>query len=217
MLQSIRPHSESNGNDAAGPIIKNDGDAVRAAGTLYLHGPDGRCVVWSVVAWFRGGRTARFELSRLREKHILVSTETGYSWDRAFVSNDARELEGSLRLLVAGQLPELMDRLSVADLTMIAPDSGETFPAFRVEGKSQSYSVVLDLAYHPSKITIETADAPSVHTIFYSDYVEIGGASYPKTTQLMLPDGVNGIEARFDTVQIAAMPASHPKRRGIFR
>jgi len=66
MLQSIRPHSESNGNDAASrPITQNEGDALRAAGTLYLHGPDGRCVVWSVVAWFGKGRSGRFELSRL--------------------------------------------------------------------------------------------------------------------------------------------------------
>lgn len=218
MRQSIRPHSESNANDAAArPISENDGDAVRAAGTLYLHGPDGRCVVWSVVAWFGRGRAARFELSRLREKRILISTETGYSWDRAFHGNDARELEGSLRLLVAGQLPELMQQLSVPDLTMIAPDSGETLPAFRAEGKSQSYSVALDLAYHPSRITIETADALSAHTIFYSDYVGIRGGFYPKTTQIMLSDGVEGIEARFDTIQLAAMPPGHPKRRGIFR
>jgi hypothetical protein len=218
MLQSIRPHSESNGNDAASrPITQNDGDALRAAGTLYLHGPDGRCVVWSVVAWFGKGRSDRFELSRLREKHILISTETGYSWDHAFGSSDARELEGGLRLLVAGQLPELMERLSVPDLTMIAPDSGETFPEFRIEGKSLDYSVVLDSAYRPNKITMETSDALSAHTILYSDYVQIGDGFYPKTAQVMLPDGVSGIEARFDTVQIAAMPAGHPKRHGIFR
>jgi hypothetical protein len=218
MLQAIRPQSESNGNDAAArPVAENDGDAIRAAGTLYLHGPDGRCVVWSVVAWLGRGRTARFELSRLREKHILISNETGYAWDRAFIGNDARELEGSLRLFVAGQLPELMERLSAPDLKMIAPGSGEILPSFRAEGNSQSYSVVLDFAYRPSKIIMEMADALSAHTIFYSDYVEIGGSFYPKTTQIMLPDGVNGIDARFDTVQIAAMPASHPKRRGLFR
>jgi hypothetical protein len=218
MLQSIRPHSESNGNDAAArPITEHDRDAVRAAGTLYLHGPDGRCVVWSVVAWFARGHTARFELSRLREKHILISNETGFAWDRAFSSNDARELEGSLSLFVAGQLPELMERLSAPDLKMIAPDSGEILPAFRVEGNSQSYSVVLDFAYRPSKITMETTDALSAHTIFYSDYAEIGRGFYPQTTQIMLPDGVNGIEARFDSVEIAAMPAGHPKRHGIFR
>lgn len=218
MRQAISPHSESNGVDAAArPAAQNDSNGVRAAGALYLHGPQGRWVVWSVVAWFGKGRTARFELSRSREKHILSATETGYSWDRAFRSNDAQELEDRLRLLAGGELPELMERLSAPDLTIIALNSVGSLPAFRAEGKSQSYGVVLDAANRPTKITMDTADPVSAHTIFYSDYVDLGGSAYPRTTQIMLPDGASGIEARFDTVRIAAMPENHPKRRGIFR
>jgi hypothetical protein len=220
MRQAVRGHSAVTAKEAsAWPSSGIEGDQLRAAGTLYLHGPDGRCAVWSVVAWFQREHAARFELSRLREKYVLTSAGRGFSWNRNLRGDDAREVEEGMRIIGESQLPALMERLADPGLIITAPDPGrEDRAAFRAESKLQNYVVALDSANRPSEILIEPAGESPSRRILYSDYAELAGSLYPKTMQIVLPDGASGIEARFDTVQIGAMPESRPKnRRGLLR
>jgi hypothetical protein len=198
--------SQPRGNETAnGSPPEKENNALRAAGTLYVHDSGGHVTAWSVVAWFRRGHEARFELSRLREKYALIRTAAGDSWDRTLKTKEARLLDSDIRLVSDEQLPRLMESLSDPDLTMVAVDSppgSENLPIFRAEGRSQTYLVTLDAAFRPSEIRVESTVPGASLRLLYSDYVQQGSIFYPKTTQIILSDGAHGIEARFDSVQI---------------
>jgi hypothetical protein len=224
LFQQMRRSLRAGENDAAGGASTvQEGKALRAAGTFYLHDSGGHCIVWPVVAWFRDGHEARFELSGLHERYALTMTATGHSWDRTPPTKEARELEAGIRLVTDSQLPRLMERLDDPRLTMVAADSSpgsEVIPVFRAEGGSQNYLITLDAAYMPSEIRAEPPVAGSGLRMLYSDYVQQGSLYYPKTTQIVLPDGAQGIEARFDTVEIVSsqnsdkhVSAKHSKLR----
>ncbi len=222
MRQAMRGPSAANANEvSAWPFTGIEGDQLRAAGTLYLHGQGGRRTVWSVVAWFQREHAARFELSRLREKYVLTFAGGGFSWNRNFRGDEATEIEEGMRTIGEAQLPALMERLADPGLIMTAPDSipgREDKTTFRAEGKSQNYVVTLDSGNRPSEIIIEPAGQSPSRRILYSDYADLAGSLYPKTMQIFFPDGARGIEARFDTVQIGAMSEGRPKnRRGLPR
>ena len=207
--------SHFGGNETAdGSSPEQESNALRAAGTLYLHDSGGHRTAWSVVASFREKREARFELSRLREKYVLTRTATGDSWDRTPKTQEARELEDDIRLVIDGQLPRLLESLGDPDFTMVAvdfPPGSENLPIFRAEGRSQTYLVTLDAAFRPCEIKVESPVAGAGIRMLYSDYVQQGSAFYPKTTQIILPDGPHGIEARFNTVQIGPLQNSDKK------
>jgi hypothetical protein len=208
-LTSARPgDSRPGGSDAAnGSSPEQESNGLRAAGTLYLHDSGEHSTAWSVVAWFWEGNESRFELSRLRERYVLTRTKGGDSWNRARKTELARELEAGIRLVVDGQLPRLMERLGDPGLTMIAVDfpfGNENLPVFRAEGGPQVYLVTLDAACRPSEIRVESPGPGAGLRMLYSDYVQQGSAYYPKTTQIILPNGTQGVEARFDTVQIGS-------------
>jgi hypothetical protein len=223
-ISETRSNSRPAGNDAPERVeIVRDSHGLRAAGTLYLHDPGGHTTVWSVSAWFREGNEARFELSRLREKYVLNRTTMGSFWDRSPPTPEARELEGAIQLVMDGQLSKVMERLDAPDWTMVAVDAPagtEGIPIFRAEGRSQAYLITLDAAYRPNEIKVESPILGSGLKMLYSDYVREATVYYPKTTQIILPNGAQGVEARFDTVQIdfsqhsyKQVPAKHSKLR----
>jgi hypothetical protein len=213
LFQQMRRSLRAGESDAAsGAAAEQEGNALRAAGTFYLHDSGGPCTVWPVVAWFRDGHEARFELSGLHERYALTMTATGHSWDRTPPAKEARELEAGIRLVTDSQLPRLMERLDDPGLTMVAVDSSpgsEVMPLFRAEGGSQSYLITLDAAYRPSEIKAESPVPGSGLRMLYSDYALQGSIYYPKTMQIVLPDAAQGIEARFDTVQIVSSQNSY--------
>jgi hypothetical protein len=219
LFQQMRRSIRAGEDEAAGGAsIEQEGNALRASGTLYLHDSAGHCTVWPVAAWFRAGHEARFEVSRLharlQERYVLTITATGHSWDRTPPAKEARELEAGIRSIADGQLSRLMERLDDPGLTMVAVDAplgSEVSRVFRAAGGSQTYLITLDAAYRPSEIQAESPVPGSGLRMLYSDYVLQGSAYYPKTTQIVLPDGVQGIEARFDTVQTVSSQNSYKK------
>jgi hypothetical protein len=178
--------------------------ALRAEGTVYLHDSGGHRAAWSVVARFGEVGEARFEFSRLKEKYALTQTADSDLWDRTPPLEQAQSLERGIRWLNEGRFAKVMEHLSDPDLKLVAADdpNGRITPRFRAEGKSQNYLITLDAANRPSEIVIEGLEGGSAHRIMYSDYVRLEDRFYPKTTQVILPGDVQGVEARFDTVQI---------------
>jgi hypothetical protein len=179
----------------------------RVGGTIYFHEIGRPLTAWSVVARLRDPDLASFEFARLREKYRITRAETGYSWNKPLKSQEARELEDAVRQIVDYQLPRLVERLNDSRLTKVAARlevRDETPAVFRAEGSSETYVVTLDSANHPSEIRLESSGLSSGLRVLYSDYIEQGGVVYPKTLQVILPDGAHGIEARFETVQIGA-------------
>jgi hypothetical protein len=219
LFQQMRRSLRAGENEAAGGApTEQEGKALRAAGTLYLYDSVGHGTLWPVAALFREGHEARFELSRfhaqLQERYVLTMTATGHSWDRTPPAKEAHELEAGIRLIADGQLPRLMERLDDPSLTMVAVDAplgSEVTPVFRAGGGSQTYLITLDAAYRPSEVKAESPGPGSGLRMLYSDYVLQGSVYYPKTTQIILPDGAQGIEARFDTVQIVSSQNSYKR------
>jgi hypothetical protein len=217
LFQEMRRSLHARENDAGGGApTEQKGNALRAAGTLYLHDSAGHCTLWPVAAWFKEGHEARFELSRLpaqlQERYVLTMTVTGHSWDRSPPAKEAHELEAGIHLIADAQLTRLMERLDDPGLTMEAveaPLGGEVTSAFRAAGASETYLITLDAANRPSEVKTESPVPGSSLRMLYSDYVLQGSFYYPKTTQIILPDGAQGIEARFDTVQIVASQNSY--------
>jgi hypothetical protein len=187
------------------PMGEGEIGVLRSAGTIYLHNGTGRVSVWSVVTWLRDPDVAKFEFTRLRERHQITPTGAGFLWNRTRRPKQAQELEDAIRLAVAGQLSKIVEHLKDPHLTMVAFDlrpENEMASVFRAEGGPDTYVIRLDSAHRPSEIKLESAGLPSGLRIMYSDYTEQGGTWYPQTIQVILPDGVRGIEARFDTVRI---------------
>jgi hypothetical protein len=196
----FRQMLESLGDDGTQPRT------FRATGTLYLQDAGDHRTAWSLVEWLQLADLSTFQVSRLHEKYQITLTQPGLQWKKPPKTEGAKELEPLLQLLLDNRLTRLLESFRGPGCTVVAvdPASGREGPtAFRVEGSPRTYTVTLDSAHRPSEIRVETSGPGTGLTVLYSDYTEQGGISYPKTTQILLPNGITGVEARFDTFQLA--------------
>jgi hypothetical protein len=206
----FRQMIESLGDDG------NQPRTFRATGTLYIQSAGEHRTAWSLTEWLNLDDLSRFELNRLRENYQITVTQPGLQWTKPPKTQEARELEPLIRLLIDNRLPNLLQRFKDPRCTMVAVESApesEASTAFRVEGNPETYTIILDSAHRPSEIRIESSDPKSRLRLLYSDYAEQGGISYPITTQIILPDGFTGVEAHFDTMQVSPSLSRAPKKR----
>lgn len=190
--------------DSVGALSDLSSGGFRLAGTFYVHDGRGRSVPWSVVVSFLTQDQARFEISRMREKYQITRTKTGYVWKRPPKTEEARKMEGAIRLAMDGQLPNVIQRLKDPQLTMVAADltPGAASVILRAEGGSGTYTITLDSANRPSEVDLQSPGLNSGLRILYSDYTQEKGGCYPRTVQIILPDRAGGVEARFDRVEV---------------
>jgi hypothetical protein len=69
----------------------------------------------------------------------------------------------------------------------------------------------LDAEGRPSEIKIESFGLDSGTRIVYSDYTEQAGGAYPRSVQVVLPDGASGFTAHFDIVEVGPSEKKHAK------
>ena len=181
-------------------------DALRASGTLQIDTTGEPRVTWSVVALLSKRSEALFEASRNREKYEITQTPDGYIWKKAPKTKEARKLEDALRLVSDKQLSYLVQRLKDPNVVMIAPDltRGDPMaPVFRAEASWGTWVITLDTARHPSQIEMESSGLSSGLRVRYSDYLEENGLSYPRDTEVILPNRTSGVKLRFDKVLVS--------------
>jgi hypothetical protein len=183
----FRQMLESLGDDGKHPAT------FRATGTIYLQDAAEHRTAWSLGQWVQLTDLSRFEVSRLREKYQITLTESGFQWKKSPRTKETQELEHLIRLILDHRLAKLVEQFRDSRLTKVALDQ----VSFQVEGNPGTYAVTLDSAHRPTEIRVAGLK------VLYSDYAQQGDISYPKTTQIIQPDGVTGVEARLDTLQIA--------------
>jgi hypothetical protein len=186
---------ESLGDDGKQPAT------FRATGTIYVQDAGEHRTAWSLGQWLQLTDLSRFEVSRLREKYQITLTNSGFQWKKSPKTKDAQELERLVRLILDHRLARLVDQFRDSRFTKVALDP----VSFQVEGNPETYAVTLDSAHRPAEIGVAGLK------VLYSDYVQQGAISYPKTTQIIQPDGITGLELRIDTLQ-AAPSESQVKR-----
>jgi hypothetical protein len=119
--------------------------------------------------------------------------------------DQALELPTDFGLIRDYQLAALIARLQGAGYKLVAdhpePEAGQEF-VLTAESGTEKISVGLDSSLRPERIKIATSSGLGAVLITYADYVQNGNTFYPKTMQIK-PDGQQqGIEVRFDTVEL---------------
>jgi hypothetical protein len=119
--------------------------------------------------------------------------------------DEALALPTDLGLIRDYQLPALIARLQTAGYKLVAehpdPTAGEEFVLF-AEAGTQKVSIGLDANLRPERVKITTAAGLGSALITYADYVQNGNTFYPKTMQIKPDNQQQGIEVRFDTVEL---------------
>jgi hypothetical protein len=103
------------------------------------------------------------------------------------------------------QLPALIARLQGSNYKLVAnhpdPIAGEDYSIFAESG-TERISIGLDADVRPQRVKIATDTGIGSALITYADYIQNGNAFYPKT-MLIKPEGQQqGIEVRFDKVEL---------------
>lgn len=189
----------------------------RATGSFYLQDAGGDRLAWSMKEWLQLADTARFDVSRFRERYQIARSEAGFLWKKRPKARERQEaLEEAIRLIADCQLAKLVKQFREPGVTAVAVDlvpGIEHPPAYRVEGGPTAYLVTLDAAYRPSQIRIESPNPDAGLSILYSDYTERAGLRYPQTIQIVRPDGAGGVEARLDIGPADDSPYNRRKER----
>lgn len=178
--------------------------SVQAVGSTTLWGRDGKSVRWTLLMRNRGDR-GLFQARSGRLLHEVMFAGSEFKASKNLKGDDALELPTDFGLIRDYQLPALLARLESAGFKLVAdhpdPVAGEDFALF-AEAGTQKISIGLDSAFRPERVKITTAAGLGSAMITYSDYVQNGNTFYPKTMQIR-PDGqAQGIEVRFDTIEL---------------
>ena len=189
----------------------------RATGSFYIQDAGGRRVAWSVREWLHLADSARFDVSRPRERYQITRTDTGFTWKKQPKARETQDaLEEAIRLMMDTQLARIVRQFREPGVTAVAEDlvPGIEHPAaFQVKGKPAIYSVTTDSAYRPSEIKVESSNPDAGFSIMYSDYMQRDGFLYPQTTQVIRQGGAGGVEARLDIRPAGVTPDNGRRAR----
>jgi hypothetical protein len=178
--------------------------SVQAVGSTTLWGRDGKSVRWTLLMRNRADR-GLFQAKSGRLLYEVAFSGSEFKASKNLKGNDALELPTDFGLIRDYQLLALIARLQSSSYKLVAdhPDPGpsDEFVLF-AEAGTEKISVALDADSRPVRIKITTAAGVGSALITYSDYVQIGSAFYPKTMQIKPDNEPQGIEVRFDTVQL---------------
>lgn len=178
--------------------------SVQAVGSTTLWGRDGKSVRWTLLMRNRADR-GLFQAKSGKLLHEVMFAGSEFKASKNLKGDEALELPTDFGLIRDYQLPALMARLQSASYKLVAdhadPVAGEEFVLFAETG-TEKISIGLDANLRPERVKITTAAGLGSAMITYADYVQNGNTFYPKTMQIR-PDGqAQGIEVRFDTVEL---------------
>jgi hypothetical protein len=188
------------GGDDAVRILSS----VEAVGSTTLWGHDGSSVRWTLVMRNRTDR-ALFQAKAGRILHEVMFEGSEFKASKNLKGDEALQLPTDFGMIRDNQLPALIARLQSANYKLSAnspdPVAGEEF-SILAESGTDKVSIGLDSDMRPQRIKIVNAAGIGSALITYNDYIKNGNAFYPKTI-LIKPDGqTQGIEVRFDKVEL---------------
>jgi PEGA domain len=179
--------------------------SIQAVGSATLWSRDGKSVRWTLLVRNSGAR-GLFQVKSGRLLYEVLFSGSEFKASKNLKGDEALELPTDFGLIRDYQLPALIARLQGASYKLVAdhpdPAASDEFVLF-AEGGNEKISVALDSNARPERVKITTAAGLGSALITYSDYLQSGTAFYPKTMQIK-PDGQpQGIEVRFDTVELS--------------
>lgn len=178
--------------------------SVQAVGSTTLWGRDGKSVRWTLLMRNSADR-GLFQAKSGRIFHEVMFAGTEFKASKNLKGDDALQLPTDFGMIRDNQLPALIARLQNGGFKMAAdhpnPAPSDDFVLFADNG-TVKVSVALDRNSRPDRVKIATAAGIGSSLITYSDYVQNGNTFYPKT-MLIKPEGDGqGIEVRFDNVEL---------------
>jgi PEGA domain len=178
--------------------------SVQAVGSTTLWGRDGKSVRWTLLLRNRADR-GLFQAKSGRLLHEVTFSGSEFKASKNLKGDEALELPTDFGLIRDYQLPALIARLGSSGYKLVAdhpdPAASDEF-VLSAEAGTATISVALDANSRPERIKITTAAGLGSALITYSDYVQSGGAFYPKMMQIKPDNEQQGIEVRFDTVEL---------------
>jgi hypothetical protein len=178
--------------------------SVQATGSTTLWGHDGTSVRWTLLMRNRTDR-ALFQAKAGRILHEVMFDGSEFKASKNLNGDDALQLPTDFGMIRDNQLPALLLRLQGPNYKLVAnhvdPVAGEDY-SIVAESGTDKVSIGLDANLRPQRVRIATDAGIGSALITYSDYIQNGNAFYPKT-MLIKPEGQSqGIEVRFDKVEL---------------
>jgi PEGA domain len=178
--------------------------SVQAVGSTTLWAHDGTSVRWTLLMRNRSDR-ALFQAKAGRILHEVMFEGSEFKASKNLKGDDALELPTDFGLVRDNQLPALIARLEGPSYKLVAnhpaPAAGDDF-SIVAESGTDKVSIAVDANLRPQRVKISTDAGIGSMLITYSDYVQNGNAFYPKT-MLIKPEGQQqGVEVRFDRVEL---------------
>jgi hypothetical protein len=178
--------------------------SVQGIGSTTLWGHDGSSVRWTLLMRNRTDR-ALFQAKAGRILHEVMFEGSEFKASKNLKGDEALQLPTDFGMIRDDQLPALITRLQGSNYKLVAnhPDfvAGEDYSIF-VESGTEKISIGLDADLRPQRVKIATDAGIGSAMITYADYIQNGNAYYPKT-MLIKPEGQQqGIEVRFDKIEL---------------
>jgi hypothetical protein len=178
--------------------------SVQATGSATLWGHNGTSVRWTLLMRNRTDR-ALFQAKTGRILHEVMFEGSEFKASKNLKGDEALELPTDFGMIRDNQLPALLARVQGPSYKLVAnhpdPVAGEEY-SILAESGTDKISIGLDANLRPQRIKISNDAGLGSALITYSDYVQNGAAFYPKT-MLIKPDAQQqGIEVRFDKIEL---------------
>lgn len=179
--------------------------STQASGSLSIWGTDGKAARWTLLMRNRPDRALFQARAGGGILHEVSFAGNEYRASKNLKGPDALELPTDLGFIRDYQLAALLTKLSDPQYKLLAshplPAAGEEFSLY-AEGASEKFSIALDSELRPQRVRITTATGVGSVLLIYGDYLKKEKAAYPKALQIK-PDGrQQGIDVRFDTVEL---------------
>jgi hypothetical protein len=178
--------------------------SVEATGSTTLWGHDGTSVRWTLLMRNRPDR-ALFQAKAGRILHEVMFEGSEFKASKNLKGDEALQLPTDFGMIRDNQLPGLIARIQGPNYKLVSnhpdPVAGEDY-SIVAESGTDKISIGLDANLRPQRVKIATDTGIGSMLITYSDYIQNGNAFYPKT-MLIKPDGQQqGIEVRFDKLEL---------------
>jgi hypothetical protein len=178
--------------------------SVQATGSTTLWGHDGASVRWTLLMRNRTDR-ALFQAKSGRLLHEVMFEGSEFKASKNLKGDDALQLPTDFGMIRDDQLPALIARLQGPGYRLVADHAdavaGEDY-SIVAESGTDKIAIGLDAQLRPQRIKIATETGIGSAMITYADYTQNGNAFYPKTMMIKPEGQQQGIEVRFDKVEL---------------
>jgi len=180
--------------------------SVEATGSSTIATPNGKSVRWTLLMRNRPDR-ALFQLRAGRGiLHEVAFLGSEFKTSKNLKGQEALDLPTGFGLIRDYQLSALIAKLQNPQFKMLAnhsaPVDGEEYTLFAGDGV-EKVAIGLDNELRPLRVRITTLAGVGSAVITYSDYCKNEKTIYPKTIEIRPEGWPQGIEVRFDTVDLS--------------